>query len=53
MALPLLQGIDIIKDFYRSYVAFRKDSKEEKNGHDELSFLASMGLKGAGMGAVA
>lgn len=47
------KGIDIIKDSYRSYVAFRKDSKEEKNGHDELSFLASMGLNGAGMGAVA
>lgn len=24
------KGIDIIKDFHRSYVAFRKDSKEEK-----------------------
>jgi len=46
------RGIDIIKDFHRSYVAFKKDSEEEKN--DPKGFLFSaMGFQAGSVGACA
>ena len=47
------KGIDIIKDFYRSYHAFQKDSEEEnrKELGSDLSFLASTGFQNRNLGA--
>ena len=43
------KGIAIIKDFYRSYLAFRKDWEEEHKDKPETAFLASLGLQGRNM----
>lgn len=42
---------DIIGDFYKSYLAFRRDFDEENKDRPDMSFLASSGFPDRNLGA--